>query len=104
MRRYFAVSLTVRRLCMEKNSQHDCYFIGPYPYKSGQQWARYFAQLSIINFRTDVNSFLSLVERGILTPPARRIIVGLYCQALKWRAGPPARSTRKHAVDSSTSL
>lgn len=68
---------------MEKNSRHDCYFICTYPYKSGQHWARYFAQLSIINFRTDVNSFLSLVERGYLTPPARRIIVGLYCQAIK---------------------
>src|SRR5205814_8966908 len=45
MRRYLAVSLTVRRLCMWENHQ----FAG--------KWARHFARLSIINSIIDVNPF-----------------------------------------------
>src|SRR5438132_8412812 len=48
MRRYLAVSLTVRRLCMEGNHQFM------------EKWARHFAQLQHYKFHSQCQSLLAL--------------------------------------------
>src|SRR5712691_4470290 len=78
MRRYLAVSLTVRRLCIGENHQ------------LAGKWARHFAQLSIINSRIDVNLSLGRPAKATLL---RDSFAG-NCRSFAWSSRTRGRHSR----------